>query len=70
MDIGKTVIVVIFILIVLSLASAFRFMMQGGGKSGRTANALTLRIGLSLALFGLLFVLYALGVIEPHGIRP
>jgi hypothetical protein len=32
-------------------------------------KALTVRVGLSIALFVLLMVLYALGIIEPHSMR-
>ena len=42
--------------------------MRDQGRSTRTVKALTWRIGLSLALFLLLFVSYYFGLIRPHGI--
>jgi len=45
-------------------------MVKGRGSSERTARALTIRIGMSLALFALLLILGATGVINPHGITP
>ncbi|HIN82215.1 MAG TPA: DUF2909 domain-containing protein, partial [Chromatiales bacterium] len=38
--------------------------------SARTLKALTWRIGLSVALFILLMVGYATGLIQPHGAIP
>ena len=67
---GKLIIGVIFIGILFSLGSALFHMVRDKGNSDKAVKALTLRIGLSVALFLLLFVLYGLGVIEPHGIRP
>ena len=52
-----------------SLASALVYLMRDKGTTNRTVNALTVRIGLSVALF--LFVLFAhhMGWIESTGIR-
>ena len=57
-----------FIVIIGSLASAFFYLMRDKGATNRTVNALTVRIGLSIALF--LFVLFAhhMGWIESTGI--
>ena len=67
---AKGLVIVIFIAILLSLGSAMVFLIKDRGGSTRTAKALTLRIGISIALFGLLFLLWWLGLITPHGIRP
>ncbi len=67
---GKAIVLVVFVGILYSLGSALFYMIKDRGGTDRTAKALTLRIGLSVALFLLLFVLYGLGLIEPHGIRP
>lgn len=56
--------------IMASLASAMVFLVKDKGRSTRAVKALTLRIGLSLALFFLLFVAWATGLIKPHGIYP
>ncbi len=58
-----------FIIILGSLASALFYLMRDKGTSNKTVNALTVRIGLSVALF--LFLLFAhwMGWIEATGIR-
>jgi cytochrome bd-type quinol oxidase subunit 2 len=66
----KTVILIVFLLILMNLAMALFFMVKDRGQSNRTARALTWRIGLSVAAFILLLVAYALGWIQPHGIVP
>ena len=66
----KVVIVTILLGILLSLGTALFHMVKGQGSSERTARALTVRIGVSIALFALLLVLGATGVINPHGITP
>ena len=55
--------------ILASLASALVYLMRDKGTTNRTVNALTVRIGPSVALF--LFVLFAhhMGWIESTGIR-
>ena len=65
---GKILVVVIFIAILASLGSALVFLIKDSGGSTRTAKALTARIGISVGLFALLFVLWWLGLITPHGI--
>jgi uncharacterized membrane protein len=66
----KLVIVAILVIIVASLALAMVFMIRDRGRSLRPVRALTLRIGLSLLVFVLLFVGYFTGAIKPHGIYP
>jgi len=68
-DVTKIVIVVIFLGILAALGSAVIPLLKGG-RSEQTARSLTWRIGLSVGLFVLLFVLAALGFIEPHGVKP
>ena len=65
----RYLVILAFIGILTSLASALVFMMKDQGKSNRMVNALTVRIGLSVALF--LFVLFAhqMGWIESTGLR-
>jgi len=66
----KIVILVLFLGILASLASALTTMVRKkeGSSNERMAKALTMRIGLSVALFVLLFILFALGLIRPHGL--
>ncbi|NUU02643.1 twin transmembrane helix small protein [Herbaspirillum robiniae] len=65
----KIVVAIAFILILASLASALVFLMRDKGKSNRTVQALTLRVGFSVALFLLILLCYKLGWIQPTGIR-
>ncbi|HWW06066.1 MULTISPECIES: twin transmembrane helix small protein [Collimonas] len=65
----KIVVAIAFILIIGSLASALIFLMRDKGKSNRTVQALTMRVGFSVALFILLLVLYKLGYIQPTGLH-
>lgn len=64
----RIVVILAFVGIIGSLASALIYLMRDKGDSNRTVNALTVRIGLSIALF--LFVLLAnyLGWIQSTGI--
>lgn len=65
----KTIVAIAFILILASLASALIFLMRDKGKSNRTVQALTLRVGFSVALFLFILLSYKLGWIQPTGIR-
>lgn len=65
----KIIVAIAFILIIGSLGSALFFLMRDKGKTNRTVNALTMRVGLSVVLFILLLVAYRLGYIQPTGIR-
>lgn len=66
----KVLIIVVFVAILGSLASGLLFLVKDKGQSDRTIKALTLRIGLSVFLFLLLFLLFAAGLITPHGVQP
>ncbi|MBI2802415.1 MAG: twin transmembrane helix small protein [Gammaproteobacteria bacterium] len=64
----KYVIIGMLILIIGTLGTALYSMLRGGREAGTsTVKALTLRVALSIALFVLLMVLYALGIIHPRG---
>jgi hypothetical protein len=65
-----TFIFTLLFLILLSLGFGLFFLIHDQGPRRRTVKALTFRIGLSLALFVLLFLAYAAGLIRPHGLRP
>jgi hypothetical protein len=67
---SKILIIVIFLGIIGSMGSALFFLIKDKGQSTRTLRALTIRIAVSIALFALLFVLWGLGLITPHGVRP
>lgn len=67
---GKILVIAIFIGIVGSLGSALFYLVKDRGQSDRTAKALTLRISISVCLFAMLFILWWLGLIAPHGVQP
>ena len=60
-------IIVLLVAIVVSLGHALSSMSSGPDRSQRMAQALTVRISLSVALFALLLVGYHFGWIQPHG---
>ncbi len=63
----KVIIVLTLIVIVGSLFSALYFLAKDKTGGERTVKALTIRIGLSIALFLLLMVGYYFGLIgQPH----
>ena len=62
-------IVITFILIVGSLASALFYLMRDKGGTNRTVNALTVRIGLSVALFLMLLCANWMGWIQSTGLQ-
>ena len=78
MDGIKILIGVVLIAIVASLGKALFHMSSGshdGNKdvridqSAMMARALTVRIGLSVALFALLMLAWYFGIITPHGVQ-
>jgi hypothetical protein len=64
----KILVVIAFILIIGSLASALVFLMRDKGRSNRTVQALAFRVGFSILLFVLILVAHKLGWIQPTGI--
>jgi F0F1-type ATP synthase membrane subunit a len=66
----KIVVIVLLVIILASLASGMFFMIRDKGRSNRAVKSLTARIVLSIALFVTLFVGYATGLIQPHGVVP
>ncbi len=69
MTILSKVIILLFIAsIFYALGSALYYLVSDKGDSTRIVKALTWRIGLSVVLFILLFIGFALGWITPHGV--
>jgi len=66
MDIIKVLIIVVLGMIVASLGKAMFHLSSGPEDSAKTVQALTFRIGLSIALFVLLFLAWYAGGITPH----
>lgn len=52
--------------ILLSLGSALVYLIRDKGKTNRTVNALTIRVGISVALFLFILFSYWMGWIEPR----
>ena len=66
MDVIKVVVLVLLGLIVTSLGKALFHMSSSPEDSAKMVQALTFRIGLSVALFILLFVAWYAGALTPH----
>ena len=62
----RIIIVLAFIGIIFSLASALVFLVRDRGSTNRTVNALTVRVALSVALFLFILFSYWMGWIEPR----
>jgi hypothetical protein len=68
---NATPIIVLFLLAILAaLFSGLFFLVKDDGNKRRTVTALSLRIGLSLALIIFLIVGYLMGWIQPHDVVP
>jgi cell division protein FtsW (lipid II flippase) len=65
----RIVVIVVFLGILVSLGSALYQLSRVDGDSRKMVRALTVRIGLSIALFLLLMLAWRFGFIEPHGIQ-
>jgi uncharacterized membrane-anchored protein len=65
MELIRMVVIVLLLAIVGSLASALVYLFKDDPDSRRTVRALTVRISLSVSLFVLLLIAYAMGLIEP-----
>jgi hypothetical protein len=62
----KAFIAIAFVGILVSLGSALVFLMRDKGATNRTVNALTVRVGLSIALLLFIWFSYWMGWIEPR----
>ncbi|MCU0950287.1 MAG: twin transmembrane helix small protein [Burkholderiaceae bacterium] len=62
----KVFIALAFVGILVSLGSALVFLMRDKGATNRTVNALTVRVGLSIALLVFIWFSYWMGWIEPR----
>lgn len=68
MDAIKILIIIALFAIVFSLGSALFHLSRGKGDPQKMVRALTIRIGLSVALFILLMIAWYNGLITPHGL--
>lgn len=68
MPIVKAIVIGVFILILISLASAGLKLFSGRDREGTgMVKALTVRVALSIGLVMLIIILNALGIISPNG---
>jgi apolipoprotein N-acyltransferase len=65
----RWVVGIAFLIIFISLFSAFFYLMKDKGQTKRTVNALTMRIGMSVVLFLLIILSHQMGWIQSTGIR-
>jgi len=63
----KIVIIALLVVVLISLGSALVAMTKGD-KSDKMLRSLSWRIGLSVAIFILLLIGQAMGLITPHGL--
>lgn len=66
----KSVVIIAFILIIISLGSALFHLLNRKNEepSEKTVKALTFRIALSILLFIFVFIAVATGMFKPHGL--
>ena len=65
---GKILIVVALLAILYNLGAGLYYTMVDKGAGSRTVNALTWRIGLSVALILVVMFGIWMGWIQPHGV--
>ena len=66
----KIPVILVLVFIVFSLGQGMYYLAKDDGDEDKTrvVRALTVRIVLSLTLFGLLMLGYFTGLIQPHGV--
>ena len=65
----RLIIVLLLLAAIASLGYALTGLLRSGGDSGeRMQRGMRLRIGFSVAVFLLLLLAWATGLIEPHGL--
>jgi len=65
----KTLLVIAFLIVIVwNLGAGLYYLLVDRGQTNRTVNALTRRIGVSVALIVLVIVSIYMGWIKPHGI--
>ncbi|HKQ83030.1 MAG TPA: twin transmembrane helix small protein [Steroidobacteraceae bacterium] len=64
----KALIIITLLAIVASLGHALFTMSSGPTDSKRMVQALTVRVGLSVALFAFLMIGWYLGLLSPHAV--
>lgn len=67
-EIYKIILIVIFVSILISLATSVFFLVKDKSGSNRTAKSLTVRAALSGILFLMLIYGFFAGLLKPHGL--
>ena len=65
----KILILLVLVFIIASLGSALALLFRKDGEKNRMAQALTLRVSLSIGLFLALLIGLRYGFIPPQGLR-
>ena len=65
----KTIVILFLVLITFNLFRALYYLVTGKGNGKSTVHYLSWRIGLSVALFLILVILKATGLVEPHDLN-
>jgi len=68
MNVFKTIVVVLLLVIIASMAKAMVHMVRGDHGGEKMVRALSWRVGLSIGLLLLIVIGAELGYIEPHDI--
>jgi hypothetical protein len=66
----KTIVILLFLTVLVSLSSGLVFLVKDKGNTNRTVKALSFRVGLSVFAFLVLMLGHYVGWIQPHGIVP
>ncbi len=64
----KALIVIILLFIIYTLVQAMYYLIREKGQGINTVRFLTVRVIVSLALFGLIVLAIKMGWVQPHGI--
>jgi hypothetical protein len=70
MPLIKLLILLCLLGIVISLGAGLFHLVNDKGESKKMVTSLTVRVGLSVALFILLFIAWSQGLLQPHGFKP
>lgn len=68
MELFRFLVGIVMLGILFSLGSALFHLMTDKGDSKKMVRALTVRVALSVALFLMLMIAWAVGLITPHGV--
>lgn len=69
MELTRIVVIGLLVAIVGSLGNALFHLATGKGDSRKMLRSLTIRVGLSVALFAMLMLAWRIGLIAPHSVQ-